>query len=160
MFEAAKESVAEVNLWLSWCHRDYSIEEAQQWSAAQALAFEQGREYEFVVTDDNGRFLGGCGLNHINCADRGANLGYWVRTTEMGRGVALQAVRRVVEFAFTATNLERLEIVCAVGNRASQRVAEKSGAAREGIARGRIYLRGQPCDAVIYSILRSDAATV
>ena len=160
LFEAARESVAEVNLWLSWCHRDYSIDEAQQWATSQALAFEQGREYEFVVTDGKGRFLGGCGLNHINCADRGANLGYWVRTSEVGHGVALQAVRKVVEFAFTATNLERLEIVCAVGNRASQRVAEKSGAAREGIARGRIFLRGQACDAVVYSILRSDAATV
>lgn len=135
------------------------MEEAAQWATSQALAFKQGQEYEFVVTDGKGRFLGGCGLNHINVADRIANLGYWVRTSEMGRGIALQAVLEVVEFAFKETSLERLEIVCAVENRASRRVAEKSGAVREGVARGRIYLHGQARDAIVYSILRTDKAT-
>jgi ribosomal-protein-serine acetyltransferase len=135
------------------------MEEAENWATSQAIAFKQGKEYEFVVIDGSGRFLGGCGLNHINFADRIANLGYWVRTREMGRGVALQAVRKVAEFAFKETNLERLEIVCAVENRASQRVAEKAGAVREGVARGRIYLHGQARDAVVYSILRSDGTT-
>jgi ribosomal-protein-serine acetyltransferase len=156
LFSAARESVVEVNLWLTWCHQDYSIEEAEKWATSQALSFKQGTEYEFVVTDGDERFLGGCGLNHINYADRIANLGYWVRTREIGRGIAPQAVRKVVEFAFKETNLERLEIVCAVENRASQRVAEKSGAIREGVARGRIYLHGRARDAVVYSILRSD----
>jgi len=135
------------------------MEDAEKWATAQALAFKQGNEYEFVVTEGKGRFLGGCGLNHINAIDRIANLGYWVRTSEMGRGIAQQAVLKVVEFAFKETNLERLEIVCAVENRASQRVAEKSGAVREGVARGRIYLHGQARDAVVYSILRTDGTT-
>ncbi|MBU1698888.1 MAG: GNAT family N-acetyltransferase [Candidatus Eisenbacteria bacterium] len=160
MYEAARESELQVYPWLPWCHPGYSLAEAENWAAFQALAFGQGREYEFVITDGTGRFLGGCGLNHINVADRCANLGYWVRTQETGREVALKAVRRVVEFAFTRTNLERLEIVCAVENRASRRVAEKSGAVREGVARGRIFLHGQVLDAVVYSILRSDVAAV
>jgi len=156
LFEAARESVADVYPWLSWCHPDYSIEEAEEWVTFQAQAFERGAEYEFVITDGTGRYLGGCGLNHVNINDRVANLGYWVRTGETGHGAAQQAVRNVVEFAFSKTNLERLEIVCAVENRASQRVAEKSGAVREGVARGRIYLHGKAHDAVVYSILRSD----
>jgi RimJ/RimL family protein N-acetyltransferase len=85
---------------------------------------------------------------------RFANLGYWVRTSATRQGVATEAVRQVAEFAFGNTDLVRLEIVCAVGNDASQRVAERAGAAREGALRHRLLLHGQPVDAVMYSLVR------
>lgn len=158
LFEAALESVAEVFPWLMWCHPGYTRAEAENWAAIQERAFAEGSEYEFVIADESGRYLGGCGLNHLNAIDRVANLGYWIRTSAAGRGVATAAVAKLVRFAFTETNLERLEIVCAVGNHASRRVAEKSGAFLEGTARHRIYLHGAPTDAAVYSILRTDPA--
>ena len=160
LFEAALESSAEVYPWATWCHPGYSVEDAKEWSLAKALEFEKGHEFEFVITGEGGRFLGGCALNQINLADRTANLGYWVRSSATGNGVATEAVRQAVRFAFSNTNLERLEIVCAVNNRASQRVAEKAGAVREGVARSRIYLQGGSSDAVVFSILRSDGPAV
>jgi len=156
LHEAAVESQADVSVWLPWCHPEYSLAEAEAWAASQTDLFARGEEYEFVIVDGEGRFLGGCGLNHINPADRVANLGYWVRSAAAGRGVATRAVRLLADFAFAETDLERLEIVCAVGNAASLRVAEKAGAVREGVLRGRIFLRGAPRDAVVLSILRSE----
>ena len=38
------------------------------------------------------RFLGGCGINHISRVHRFGNLGYWVRTSATGRGIAVSAV--------------------------------------------------------------------
>lgn len=160
LHEAAIESRTDVYAWLSWCHLDYSLAEAEAWATSQQRLFEQGEAYEFVIIDGEDRFLGGCGLNRINPTDRVANLGYWVRNTAVGRGVATRAVRLLADFAFSETELERLEIVCAVGNEASRRVAEKAGAVREGVLRGRIYLHGVPRDAVIYSILRFEWGTV
>jgi RimJ/RimL family protein N-acetyltransferase len=96
-------------------------------------------------------------LNQIDEAHRTANLGYWVRTSAAGQGVTSQAVRLLAEWAFANTNLERLEIVAAVGNVRSQRVAEKADALREGLLRSRLYLHGQPHDAVVYSIIRTPA---
>ena len=72
------------------------------------------------------------------------------------RGVATEAVRQVADFAFGNTDLVRLEIVCAVGNDASQRVAERAGAVREGVLRHRLLLHGQPVDAVMYSVVRRE----
>ena len=46
------------------------------------------------------------------------------------------------------------EIVIAVGNRRSQRVAEKVGALREGVLRSRLVLPSGPSDAVMYSLVR------
>jgi len=99
MHSAALESVAEVYPWMSWCHERYSLAEARHWVAIQEDLATQGVAYEFAVLDEGGRFLGGCGINQINKANRFANLGYWVRTSAMGRGVAPAAVRLVTEYA-------------------------------------------------------------
>src|SRR5712691_5832046 len=85
---------------------------------------------------------------------RFGNLGYWVRTSATGRGVARAAVRQLADFAFRNTELVRLEIVCAVGNQRSQRVAERAGAVREGVLRDRLLLHGQAVDAIMYSLTR------
>lgn len=152
---AALESTKEVYPWLPWCHPDYSLEEANGWTESRMRLFDQGIEYEFAIVGGGNQLLGGCGLNQINVANRMANLGYWVRTSEAGRAIATRAVEQLAVFAFSETDLERLEIVCAVGNEASQRVAEKLGAIRGGVLHGRLLLHGQPHDAVMYAVLRS-----
>ena len=57
---------------------------------------------------------------------------------------------------FEQLNLIRAEIVVAVGNTASLRVAEKAGARREGILRNRMVVREMVYDAVIYSLIPQD----
>lgn len=153
---AVRESVAEVSLWLEWCRPDYSLDEARDWVATQEALARQGLAYEFAIWRE-GRYLGACGINQINKANRFANLGYWVRSSEMGRGVAPAAVRLAAEHAFRETDLIRLEIVCAVGNVRSQRVAEKVGAVREGVLRNRLLLPSGPSDAVMFSLVRERA---
>jgi ribosomal-protein-serine acetyltransferase len=151
---AARESVAEVHPWLPWCHPEYSMAEAVEWVTSQARLAAEGREFAFAIVGEDGRFLGGCGVNQINSIHRFGNLGYWVRTSATGHGVASEAVRQAAEFAFRSTNLVRLEIVCAVENRRSQRVAERAGAVREGVLRNRLQLHGKAVDVVMYSLIR------
>jgi ribosomal-protein-serine acetyltransferase len=154
MHAAALESVAEVYPWMGWCHARYTLDEARQWVRLQSELARQRKAFEFAIVGDEGRFLGGCGINQINPMNRFANLGYWVRTSAMGRGVAPAAVREVAAYAFRETDLIRLEIVVAVGNTRSQRVAEKVGAVREGVLRSRVLLPTGPTDAVMYSLVR------
>src|SRR5437773_976393 len=118
----------------------------------------QGDEwYSFAVLDQSsGRFLGGVGINFINRVHQFANLGYWVRTSAAGRGVATRATRLAARFGFQALGLNRIEIVAAVDNIASQRVAERAGAVREGILRHRLSINGVPHDAVLFSLVAGD----
>jgi len=154
LYEAARESIRDVFPWLAWCHPDYSMAEAGEWASRKAGHASDGREFAFAVVGPDDEFLGGCGVNHINSIHRFANLGYWVRSSATGRGVARAAVRETAEFVFQNTDLIRLEIVCAVENRRSQRVAEGVGAVREGILRSRLLLHGKAVDAVMYSLVR------
>ncbi len=160
LFEAARESTAEVYPWLPWCRPEYSLAEAQEWVEKQVRQSAERVEFPFAIVSADGRFLGGCGLNQIDPIHRRANLGYWVRTSATRRGVASAAVRQLAAWAFANTDLVRLEIVAAVGNQASLRVAEKAGAIREGIARSRLLFHGASHDAVVFSIVRGDSTYV
>lgn len=157
LYEAVRESINEVAPWLPWCHPDYAIEESRGWIETRAEAWAQGTEYDFVMIDPTrGRLLGGCGINALNRANRFANLGYWVRTSCTHRGLATAAARCVAAFGFRELGLIRIEIVVATANTASQRVAEKLGATREGVLRNRILVRDQMHDAVMFSLIPSD----
>lgn len=154
VIEAIEESRAEIAPFGAWCHADYSIEDARKWVAMQLVSQSLGGISEFLVVADDGTLLGACGLNDVDFLNRRANLGYWVRTSMCGRGVATAAVRELVIWAFASTDLERLEVLVSVRNAASLRVAEKSGAVREGILRRRLRLHGENHDAVVFSFVR------
>jgi ribosomal-protein-serine acetyltransferase len=156
MVAAARESVAEVFPWMAWCHPGYSADEAAAWIRATRDGHASGGMFEFAIIDADGAFAGGCGINHINRVDRFANLGYWIRTSRAGRGIVPAAVRLLVSWAFANTELNRIEIVAAVRNFRSQRVAEKVGAHRDGVIRKRMMVGGVASDAVMYSIIRPD----
>jgi RimJ/RimL family protein N-acetyltransferase len=157
LYEAARESTADVFPWLPWCHPDYQIAEAREWIARQIENHQEGTEFHFAIISENSQLLGGCVLVQINAVHRFANLGYWVRTSASGCGVASAAVHELVQWAFSHTELERLEIVAATENLRSQRVAEKAGAHREGVVRSRLLLHGRFHDSVLYSIIRPAA---
>lgn len=154
LLEAALESVAEVRPFLPWCHPDLTLNEVRTWIEAQVSAFEALKSFEFAIMALDGRYLGACGLNHIDEANRRANLGYWVRTSAAGCGVATAAVRQLVWWAFENTDLVRLEVVVSTRNAGSLRVAEKSGAWREGTLRKRLLLHGEAHDAAVFSFVR------
>jgi len=154
LWEAVTESHAQLEVWMPWCHANYSLAEAQDWIAAQVSAWRQQTAFEFVITSEDGIYLGAVGLNQIDTVNRRANLGYWVRSSVTRRNVATRGVCLVRDWAFQNTGLLRLEIVIAAGNVASYRVAEKSGASLEGVLKNRLMLYGTIRDATMFSITR------
>ena len=154
---AVDESVPELSRWMAWCHEGYSREEATAWMQGCAAAWDRAEALDFLVTDrDSGDLLGACALNHLDHGNRRANLAYWVRTSATGRGVATEAAAIAVHYGLADLELGRIEIVAAVTNRASQRVAEKLGATREGVVRNRFRLHGAYLDGVLFSLVPDD----
>jgi RimJ/RimL family protein N-acetyltransferase len=157
LFEAARESVNEMFAWMPWCHQNYSLEESAAFVLSREAAWNQKAECDFAILDvKTNRLLGGVGLNQFNRDHDFANLGYWVRSSSTGRGVATAAVLLAARLGFEDSGLHRIEIVAAVGNIASQKVAEKAKARREGVLRNRLLLHNRPHDAVMYSLVMAD----
>jgi [ribosomal protein S5]-alanine N-acetyltransferase len=86
-----------------------------------------------------------------------ANVGYFVSQEYNGRGLATRAVADVVRFAFDEAGLHRLEAGTLPDNRASQRVLEKNGFARYGLARGLLMIDGVWRDHVLFELLNESS---
>lgn len=157
VYAAIDASRSEISRWMSWCHPNYSRVDSDQYLALQPAAWERGEEFALAIEDAaTGELIGGTGINFIDWPNRRANLGYWIRTDRTGAGIAAEAVRLLAPAALADLELERIEIVAAIANVASQRVAEKAGARREAILRARLRTATGQHDAVIFSFTRAD----
>ncbi len=160
LYAAARESIKELCHWMKWCRPDYSHEDARAFIAKCPADWDQGARYSFAIYSQERRdLLGSVGLSAVDRARRSANLGYWVRTRQAGKGVGTAAARLAARFAFEELGLNLLEIIIPVGNHASIRVAEKLGARAEGILKKRYMLRGKPRDALAFCLLAKEFDT-
>lgn len=157
LHEAVRESVESVGRWLPWCHAGYDMAEALAWAAHCRATWQDGTQFAFAVRDAaSGALLGGCGLNELDRTHRNTNLGYWVRASRHGQGIAASAARLVARFGFAELGLVRIEIVALPDNHASRRVAAKLGAQFEGMARQRLWAWDRAHDAAIYGLTPTD----
>jgi len=157
LYEAVRESVKQLCHWMVWCHPDYSMEDSRSFVWSSERDWDRRERYSFVIEDTrDGSLVGSVGLSSIVHAHRFANLGYWVRASRTGQGIARAAVLLAAAFAFEKLGLERLELIVPVSNEASRRVAERAGAHCEGLLRKRLVLRGKLHDAALYSLLPED----
>jgi RimJ/RimL family protein N-acetyltransferase len=155
---AVRESVGTVGRWMSWCHDGYRGEDAVEWFERCRDDRASGTAHEFGVFDVAGALVGGAGLNVISAAHRFCNLGYWVRESRQRERIASRCVQALLPVAFGPLGLRRVEIVVAVGNRASEGVARKAGARFECVARNRIVIDEQSYPAMMFSLVPEDAA--
>ena len=155
--QAVQKSIQELLPWMSWCHKDYNQQDALRWLKTLPPAWENGTDYGFAITSvREEEILGGCGLSFVNKLFRFSNLGYWVRSDRRGEGIACRAAKLLARFGFEQVGLLRVEIVVAVENQASLRVAARAGAKREGVLRNRLVVREFIYDAVMFSLTPDD----
>jgi RimJ/RimL family protein N-acetyltransferase len=151
---SVRESAASIARWMDWARADYDEAAARQWFEHCREALATGSAHEFGIFDAaTGDLVGGAGLNQINALHGVANLGYWVRASRRRQGAALAAARALAQHGFGALALTRVEIVVAVGNDASERVARAAGGVHECVARNRLRIGGHPVPAHVFSLV-------
>lgn len=157
LFVAVRESLEDVKPWMGWAHDEYSMEEAHSFIAITRARWEEDTLFAFAMTDaKTGGVLGGVSLSHLHPVYHLCNVGYWVRTSRQGEGIAGRAVKLAARFGFEQAGLVRAEIVIAVGNQNSIRVAEKLGAHYEGILLNRMVVGKSVYNAHMYSLIPQD----
>lgn len=158
LFEAAIESRGgEFSRWMPWCHEDYAIKETESYIQKVIENWQNETEFGFAIFDaSNSQFLGDVSLNAFNNNHKFYNFGYWIRISQQKRGIASETTRLLVKAAFEDLPINRIEIITAIENIASQKTAEKAGATREGILRNRLLIGDRIHDAVMFSFIRED----
>lgn len=128
MAEAQAESFPELNKWMNWA------KEPNDAIKMEIVAREN--HAEFILRKDimivgfekvSGKFVIGTGLHRMNWDTGLFEIGYWVRTSESGKGYASESTNALIRYAFNALSAKKVVICHVDGNIGSQRVIEKLG---------------------------------
>ena len=104
------------------------------------------------------QLLGSISLMHLDWRHRRAEVGYWLAREARGHGHATRAVRLICRWGFRALGLERVDLLAATGNVASQRVAERAGFTREAVLRSYMRAKEGQQDMVAFGLLASESS--
>ncbi len=121
----------------------------------QRREWKLGQTYVLLVLSrkDEGVVIGRIALGGVlRGAFQNAYLGYWIDADHQGRGLMTEAVQAATSFAFGTARLHRIQAAVMPRNGASQRVLEKAGYRREGLAHRYLCIDGTWADHVLFAI--------
>ena len=155
---AIRESFEQLHEWMPWADTMPSVADTRSHLSSARQEYLAGTDCGLGLwLRDTGVFVGGIGLHPRPADPRWREIGYWIHSAHIGKGLATEAVRAIAE-AGLAAGLLAVQIRVSERNAASLRVAERAGFTREAILDdGRIDPGGHPSRTVLF-VLRRNAA--
>jgi RimJ/RimL family protein N-acetyltransferase len=149
----ADETVTRLLPYATWT----SMADAYAWFERMAGIQEHGLALQFVVADKaSDRAIGTALLFRLDEGSGRAELGYVLGRAHWGRGLMHEALGALVDRAFGAMALRRLEAEVDVRNAPSARVLLGLGFSREGLLRERWVTKGEARDVEVFGLLRRE----
>lgn len=105
---------------------------------------------------ETGKLIGDCALKIEEHDPRQAEIGYTFAREYQGRGLASEAVTRVLDYALLTLGLHRIIAITDCLNTASVALLERLGLRREGHFIHNIWFKGRWGDEYLYAILQEE----
>ncbi len=155
---AIDSSLVELMRFMPWAHGEPTDVETKAALLRQFRGrFDLGQDFTYGVFDRaEQRVLGGTGL-HTRQGPHIREIGYWIATSETGKGLATEVASALVQVAFRVDHVGRVEIRTLPENAASVAVARKVGVQLEGTARGsQVWHDGTTRDMLVFAATPAD----
>ena len=156
--DAVDGSLDHLREWMPWAvDEPASLEETRSRLATYAERFRAGEDFTYgIFTSDEAEVVGGCGL-HPRIGPGGLEIGYWVRKSRIGRGLATEMARALTDAAFGVPGIERVQIQCDPDNRRSANIPRKLGfeLVEHRVADG-VDPDGEPRDTLVFEVRREE----
>jgi RimJ/RimL family protein N-acetyltransferase len=134
-------------------HRDRA--DTERFLGAVHEGFRAGSLYQWGI-EHAGLLAGTCTLGGIDWENRRAEIGFALARASWGQGLMPDALRALIEHAFGALGLHRIEADVDPRNEASLRLLEKLGFRREGYLRERYFKDDEIQGSVLFGLLRAE----
>lgn len=137
IYNAKKESYDELRKW-----RILVPENLEEMTSENHLKFMRQKQSMFFLRQDimlyayeknNKKFIGGTGIHDPDWKLKLFRTGYWVRTSETGKGYATEMAIAMARYAFLILGAHKLSLTHAEGNDMSAKVIKKVGYEKEGV---------------------------
>lgn len=137
LHEALVETITQLreNLWfLPWVAEPQTLQSAEARCRKAQDDVRLRLDLPYLVFDQRtGRLVASVGLHRTDWAVPKTEVGYWVRTSDVGKGYATEAVNALTTWALNTLGAKRVELVTDERNTASRAVALRCGFALERI---------------------------
>lgn len=109
--------------------------------------------HRYFIQTPTGNFAGVISLKDINWESGVCEIGYLIAEEYQGKGVASEAVEKILEKAFAA-GISKIKGTTSVHNIPSYRVLQRNGFRLEGFLRNEFVVQGKPHDAYLWAVNR------
>ncbi len=134
--EAILESFDRLSKWLDWADHRPTLEETEENLQIMYSRWLSREDLPFCIFDRiTGNYIGETGLHKIDWSLPRCEIGYWVRTSYSGKGIAIESTHALLLYALKELNAVRVEIKCDEDNIKSRRIPEALSFVEEGILR-------------------------
>ena len=118
--------------------------------------YEQKRAIFWGISlKSNSKIIGFCKCE-IEIPKVRADLGYDLNREYWNIGIMTETLKTIIDFTFCNLDINRIEATVSIENKASIRILDKSGFAREGVLRERSYWGDRYHDMMMLSILKKE----
>ena len=101
--------------------------------------------------EHHGDIVGVIGFHEFDNDNRQTSMGFWISSSHQGKGIVSSSCARLIEYAFTDLELNRVVMKIAEDNVPSRRVAERNGLVYEGTSRQSEWLYDHFVNRAIYA---------
>jgi RimJ/RimL family protein N-acetyltransferase len=116
-----------------------------------------GEWFGFAIeSKETGSLIGDCALRVDEHEPYRAEVGFTLAREYQGRGLASEAVARVLDYAFGALGLHRIIAIADCRNASSVALLERLGMRREGHFVENTWFKGRWADEYSYAVLRHE----
>lgn len=109
-----------------------------------------------LILKSENKLIGTCGFHGFNELSSRAEIGYELNDTYWHKGYMSEALDAIIEWGFTAFELNRIEALIYPDNPSSERIASRHGFKFEGCLRQYAYFRNVYQDLNMFSLLKQE----
>jgi ribosomal-protein-serine acetyltransferase len=155
LYDLVNANRAYLKEWLPWVDSMQTVANFKQYIIDSKKQAADKTDFGYsIIIDKN--IVGRIGMHRINRPNKIGEIGYWLASGLQGRGIVTKCCKALISHGFTALNLNRIEIKCALENEKSRAIAEKLQFKQEGILRQAEWLNGKFIDLYLYAMLKED----
>ena len=154
LFDLVDRNRSYLREWLPWLDLNRIVADSTSFIERSIRLSDEGTGFVTLILYKE-QAAGVIGYNWIDSLNRSCEIGYWIAQDMQNHGIVTRSTRALVEYAFDALNLNRINIPIAVKNTKSRSIPERLGFIEEGIKHEAEWLYDHFVDHVLYSMLRS-----